>query len=271
MRKVLTKSRFKNGRRLLYPVGALLVAALVYAGFFHVAEPDPEVLLASAEVYAHSGLYEEAKEIAFQVLKEKPDSVDARLILGLVAERTGDLDAALGIYEKLKREVDGATKRRRLELSCIDLERRLQRFESAKARVAASREAGDKNPQLERILGVIAFDEGHTTVAIRHFESYLTMVPESEEAKSLLIQAQLSNGQTSKARDLLSRVDEKSQTCWPLWPRLARTCLEAGDEEGALAALSRYAELDAHAQNRLRQNEYWRSRVESGEFSEIFN
>lgn len=73
----------ENKRRLiLYPVVLLVLAGLVYGGFFYKAEPEAGMLLNSAEALYKVGDFDGAIRNAQRALKQEPDNRLAHIILG---------------------------------------------------------------------------------------------------------------------------------------------------------------------------------------------
>lgn len=240
-----------------YPLAAGICGALIWGGFFRTVAADVDSVISSAEVYARMGLLDQAEATCREALEREPDSVYGRLVLGMVAERRGEWETARKLYEPLAAEV-GEELRVDLQLSCVDLLRREDKLEEARQALARLEAAlGEQDARVPRMRGFLAQEEGRRDEMLGAFRDYAELAPESGEARCLLAAALVANERHEEARALLASMDRIERGAERIWLSLARSCLEAGDEEGAASALSRYAELDPRAYGLLKEDPFW--------------
>lgn len=253
---------YKNGsnarRRILYPCAVLVVAVLAWLGWGYEAEPDLQQRLASAELMAKTGAFDGAIRELEIVLDEDPQNLHAQLIYGLIEERRSDEEAALRCYEKARSLTDSDSLKRDLDLSMVDLERRLGRLDEALARL----EKMPVDADVERLHGLIDWEAGRNDEAFARFRAALDLEPESVELKLLIAGAHIENGAAAHARAMLETLPRDDKRAGGSWKTLARLYLESGDDKSAFEALSRYVELDEVASRRLSQDEFWASKAD---------
>jgi len=90
-----------NGRRRAVLYGAAIAAAagLLFAGYGISVPPDAGVRLNGATLLAGAGRYDKAVEICDVVLREHPDSLDARVFKATFLAMAGRHDTALVAYD----------------------------------------------------------------------------------------------------------------------------------------------------------------------------
>ena len=90
-----------KGRRRAVLYGAAIAAAagLLFAGYGISVPPDPGVRLNGATLLAGGGHYDKAIEICDVVLREHPDSLDARVFKATFLAMAGRHDTALVAYD----------------------------------------------------------------------------------------------------------------------------------------------------------------------------
>ncbi len=254
---------YKNGsnklRMILYPAGLLLAAALTWVGWVHEPEADASQRLASAEMLVRSGAFEAARTEVEIVLNEEPEHLHGLLVLGLLEERQLHEARAIRAYERARDLTDDAGLRRDIDLSLVDLERRLRRFEEARRRLGDFERRNGSEVATERLAGLIDWESGDRERALSRFEAAHALEPGNTELTLLLAGAFIEAGRAADARQLLESMPATMRESSGSWKELARLYLESGDENGAFEALSRCTELDGAASRRLGRDEFWSS------------
>lgn len=260
-----------TARWILYPVVLGVLGGLGYYGFVYEAEPEIESLLGSADLYAQAGLLDQAEEACESALRRDPNNLHARLTQAFVADRRQDFERALKIYDHALTLTDDDALSFDIKKTRIDLLRRLDRFAEADRAIDALAAERGESGELWRLRGYLRTTEGDTAAALAAFSRYREFEPDSVDAACVLASALIQNDRLSEARDVLSRVEERERSAWPIWRTLARSCCEAGDREGAASALSQYVKLDRFALAKLRKDSFWNERASADEFREILN
>lgn len=256
----------KNGsnklRMLLYPVAAAVLAILAWLGWGYEPAADPEQRLSGAEMLVGCGALEEARREVESVLADEPEQLHALLILGMIEEREGREEKAIAAYEKARALCDDKGLRKDIDLSLIDLERRLDRLDRAERRLESFVAAHGRTAASERMAGLIVWDRGDHKSAIERLRAARELAPKDDEIGLLLAGAYIEDKRPAEARELLQGLDALGRRVGGSWKDLARLYVESGDEESALAALEHYRQLDEAAGRRLARDEFWCSMKE---------
>lgn len=90
--------RGNRARAGLYSGGALLIGALLYAGFGYRPPPSPGQLVSSALLLCQIHAFDKAQVDLRQALDQEPDYVDAKLLLAHTEQSLGRPLAAAQLY-----------------------------------------------------------------------------------------------------------------------------------------------------------------------------
>jgi predicted Zn-dependent protease len=266
----MLKNGSNKARWVLYPLSLVLVSGLCWAGFMYEPKPDVESIVGNAELFARTGLLDRADKEIETALRRDPENLYARLVQGYIAERRHDFSGALRIYDHALSLIDKPELRFDVELTRVDLLRRMERHDEVTAGLDALEEKWGERPEIWRIRGFAATAREKDEEALRHFRRYRELKPGDVDADCLVASALMQVGKYSEAQAILADVDEVEKSAWPLWSTLARFRLEAGDDEGAASALSTFAKLDNRASAKLRKDSFWAERMDEPEFRELF-
>lgn len=97
----------RRRRAVLYGAAILAAAGLLFAGYGISVPPDAAVRLNGATLLAGAGQYDKALEICEIVLREHPDSLDARVFKATFLAMAGRDDEALAAYDDALAYVGG--------------------------------------------------------------------------------------------------------------------------------------------------------------------
>ena len=267
----MTRGGSHRGRLVLYPTGLIACGVLAWLGFVHEPEASTDTLKSSAMVLAQTGAVDAAEANADIILSRDADDVDGRLLKGFAHEHRKDYDAAIAVYVDTLPLVEDDDVRADINLSIADLHRRAGRNAEASGHLDLFERREGKHPGIHRLRGILARESGDAGAARMHFDRWLAMEPEDVEAQTLRTACLLDLGDLSQAEAGLEALDAKERMAWPLWQVLAKSRLEAGDETGASAALAKLKERDQSALQKMREDEFWRSRLEADPFRALWN
>ncbi len=233
-----TKRRDKV-RLAVWSLLAVLCAGLLVFTIGRRVEPDVSELVSSAQFLALAGCLEPAREAVDRALAREPDNVHALLVRGLVADRQGALDKAIGAYLAAERRVTAPAERRDLLLAVADLERRSGRADEAERRLDAVEAAFGVTSDVARLRGTLRAEAGRHAEAVPWLQSSLALGAEERAVRPLLAGALLALQRAEDARTALSPLTGRSQQASIVWVSLADVLWGAGRRDEAIEALGR--------------------------------
>lgn len=282
-------------RALLYGIGILAGAGLLLAGSGVTVHDDTGTRLNGAALLAGLGSTDEALAACDEVLRDHPESLDARIFRATFLAAAGRYEEALRAYDDaIARSKDDGT-RRDLVLDRASLLLRMGRTEEFKAereRLAAmgasyrldvceglwaekegAYGAADaaygrafatrpKDEQLKSRLYVVVLEVGREALAKGRFDDAraafdraVALLPRGREARLRAAEVRLATRDVDGAIAQLREAGRKAPGLAPLVFRAATLLLEAGRREEALDALAAALAADDKAARALLQNE----------------
>lgn len=282
-------------RALLYGIGILAGAGLLLAGSGITVQDDTGTRLNGAALLAGLGSTDEALAVCDAVLRDHPESLDARIFRATFLAAAGRHEEALKAYDDaIARSKDDDT-RRDLVLDRASLLLRTGRTEEFKAErnrlgamgagyrldvcegLWAEKEgaygaadaaygrafaARPKDEQLKSRLYVVVLEVGREALANGRFDDARTafdravaLLPRAREARLRAAEVRLATRDVDGAIAQLREAGRKTPGLAPLVFRAATQLLEAGRREEALDALAAALAADDKAARELLQNE----------------
>ncbi len=286
-----------RGRRRAYLYAATIAVAggLLFAGYGITVPPEPGTRLQGAAFLAALGDTERALEACDQVLREHPDSLDARIFRAAFLAAAGRHDEAARTYE------DAIARAKDESIRCdLTLDRasvllqagRTREFEAERqklaamgagyrldvceglwaekggawgAAVAAYRRAAGKRPldeQLKGRLHTALLEQGREQLAAGRldearasFDGAVELLPRAREARLRAAEVRLATRDVDAAVAQLREAGPRAPGVAPLLFRAATLLLEKGRREEALDALAAALVADRAAALALLRNE----------------
>lgn len=230
-------------RTLLYGIGIVAAAGLLFAGYGITVPPDAGSRLNGASFLAALGQTDQALAVCDQVLQEHPDDVDARIFRATFLAMAGRDDEALLAYDDaIARTKDDAV---RCDLvldraSVLLNAGRTQEFKAERDRLAAM----GAGYRLDVCEGLWAEKEGAWGVAVAAYGRARAARPADEQLKGrlhvvLLEQGReaLGAGRFGEAREALDRAVDLLPRAREARLKAAEVCLATGDADAAVAHL----------------------------------
>ncbi len=230
-------------RALLYGIGLVAAAGLLFAGFGITVPPDPGARLGGAALLAGLGQTDQALAACDQVLKEHPDNVDARVFRATFLAMAGRHDEALRAYD------DAIARTKDDDVRCdLVLDRasvllqagRAQEFKGERDRLAAM----GVGYRLDVCEGLWAEKEGPWGAAVVAYGRAHESRPADEQLKGRLYLALLEQGREALGAGRFDDARKGFDRAVALLPRardahlrVAEVCLAMRDADGAIAQL----------------------------------
>lgn len=232
-----------NGRRraVLYGAGIVAAAALLFAGYGITVPPDPGVRLNGATLLAGAGRYDQALEICDIVLREHPDSLDARVFRATFLAMAERHDAAIAAYDDALAYVgDDEEVRRDLILDRASVLLAAGRQDDFRRECERLERLGPDHRWLV-LKGMAAAQASDWDTAVEALREAHQRRPDDEPIKARLWSALVEQGQTALAARRLQQAQQAFDAAQLLFPTAKKAHLKAievklaqGDPEDAL-------------------------------------
>lgn len=117
------------------------------------------------------------------------------------------------------------------------------RFIQARKMLSDAMAAGEKGPEVDRLLADLAFEDGKWTEADARYSKLLEANPEDWRSAERAGLAKIMTGDTTRARELIKKAIASGHASWHAWNGLGVLCDMDRDWDGADAAFASADEL----------------------------
>jgi tetratricopeptide (TPR) repeat protein len=229
---------------MVYPLVGAIVAALVWAGFFHEGEPDLGTLIHGADILAKVGAHDKAILECEKVLERDPGNLQAHLIFAWSLDQLGHDAESLDHYRislDLAGEQDLADLALDIRLTMADLHRRYGRFEEAVQACSRIEKEFGSSSRLNLVRGLALEELGRVDEALELYRDAVVQGPDETLPRLCLGMACRKAGLLEEAQQSFLALAERGAAGPTPWFHLASLRAESGDREGMFDALAEAA------------------------------
>ncbi|MHC5053029.1 MAG: tetratricopeptide repeat protein, partial [Planctomycetota bacterium] len=230
-------------RAVLYGAGIVAAAGLLFTGYGISVPPDAGVRLNGATLLAGAGQYDQALEICDLVLREHPDSLDARVFRATFLSMAGRHDAAVAAYDDALAHLGERDEevRRDLVLDRAGVLLAAGRHDEFRRECDRLARLGPDDHRSLILQGMAAVQASDWDAAVAAYRGAHERRPLDESIKARLWNALVDQGQAALAARRFEKAQQAFDAAQPLFPTAKKAHLKAievrlaqGDPEDAL-------------------------------------